>query len=348
MNEASFFQAASWAWLLLAWLLVAGLLRGREDTRARRLRQAFGARDETARAPADADGQAASAPSRHGAFHAAGLLLILACMQPSWGVDRDRVQPRGGDVVVCLDVSRSMLARDLLPDRLRAAHRALRALAEHARGDRLALVVFAGDARPFVPLTDDRAVFAELVALAEPSVLRVGGTDLGAALDAARTLFPTQAAADGRHDRARTVVLLTDGEDHGERGLRAARALAADDVVVHAVGFGSARGSKIVVPTADGERFLTDADGREVVSALQAGSLQRLAAAGGGQYRSAASAEVREGVLIDLYEEAIRPRTRRHALDAQAELRENRYQWPLLGAVLLLLLEAARRARTLP
>ena len=230
------------------------------------------------------------------------------------------------DVVVCLDVSRSMLAKDVSPDRLTRARAEIRALAETAKGDRLGLVVFAGEARVLVPLTRDLRSFAELADQADPTSVRRGGTDLGAALEAARAAFA------GREGAAQAVVVLTDGEDLEGRGLAAARELRDRGVPVHAVGFGTPLGSKIAVPTEAGEAFLRDRAGTEVVSALDAGTLRRLAESTGGTYVDAAA---RPRPLVDLYLDRILP-TARAVLAAEGRpRREDRYQGPLLAALLL-------------
>ena len=258
------------------------------------------------------------------AVFAAGLLLaIAALLDPAWGGAAQAAAPRGADIVVCLDVSRSMEARDLLPGRLARAKAEIAALAAKAGGDRLALVAFAGEARLLVPLTRDAATVARVAGIAGPTTVRRGGTDLGAALDRAREAF------EGRGDAPGAILLLTDGEDHGGAGARAAALCRERGVAVHCVGVGTERGGKIEAEGGGG--FLRDASGAEVVSRLDPASLRALAAAGGGEYRDGA----RAGVVAELHERTIAPAARRLA-DADGRRRaEPRFQWFLLGAFLL-------------
>jgi Ca-activated chloride channel family protein len=226
---------------------------------------------------------------------ALGLALAIAAIEAA-PADARRTDVRGVDVVVALDVSRSMLARDVAPDRLSRAKEEIRRLSERARGDRCALVVFAGEARLLVPLTTDLRSLADLADAADPSSVARGGTDLAAALASASDALGRDAPA--------AVVLLTDGEDLAGRGERVAAGLAARGVVVHAVGFGTARGGKVPLEDEREPRFVKAAGGGDVVSALDEAGLARVARAGGGSSVDG----TRPGALTSLYEERIAPR----------------------------------------
>jgi Ca-activated chloride channel family protein len=238
------------------------------------------------------------------------------------------VEQRGVDILVCLDVSQSMLARDLPPSRLARARHEISALAERAAGDRLGLVVFAGEARLAVPLTRDRESFRELVGLADPLAVERGGTDLGAALGTALEALRGQT---GEHE---VVLLLTDGEDHEGRGLRVARTCRDRNVTVHAVGFGSELGAKIPIAGEGGEEFLRDRSGADVVTRMNATTLRRIAEATGGEY-----VDVHARTLPELYEQRILPMARKLFETEERRAKENRFQWPLLAAFLLWILE---------
>lgn len=326
MSLRELFLRPEWLPLLalvpIAWLL----LWGADRLRARGLVRSLGSR-----APAlTADLGAGRRRTRRTLRTAALLLALLALLQPVWGEGPRRAERRGVDVVIGLDVSRSMLARDLPPSRLASAKREIRTLAEHVRGDRLALVVFAGEAHLAVPLTRDAAAFADLADLAGPLDVGRGGTDLGAALDAA-----LEALSGGTGSPA-VVLLLTDGEDLEGRGLRVARTCAERDVTVHCVGFGSERGSKIAIEGEGGEAFLRDRAGREVVSAMDPVSLREIAEAAGGEF---VDAGIRPLPLLDLYEKRILAMPG-GALEADGRReRTNRFQWPLLLAFLLWIME---------
>lgn len=311
----------------LAWLL----LWVGERARARRVDALLGER--TVKLGASLD------PERRRLRRALASLALLcatvALAQPRWGEGSGKATPRGVDILVCLDVSRSMLARDVPPSsvvnsRLAAAKAELVSLAERARGDRLGLVVFAGEPRVLVPLTQDAESMLRMAADAGPLSVTRGGTDLGAAIDTARRAL---GSARGDHE---VIVVLTDGEDHAQHGRDAAARCLAQGVRVHCVGFGSVRGSKVAVQGEGGEAFLRDREGADVITAHDRTSLRALAEAGGGEYVDASATNT---PLADLYRTRILPMARK-AFDAEVRAeREHRFQWPLLAALLLWLLE---------
>ncbi len=251
-------------------------------------------------------------------------------LEPTWGEDDGSATTGGPDVVVCLDVSRSMLARDADPNRMERARREIRALSEEAKGGRLALVAFAGEARLVAPLTRDVESFRTLLDLCDPTSVRHGGTDLGAALDAA-----LGALAGGTGSRG-AIVLVTDGEEIGGNGERAARTCRDRGVVVHCVGLGSTRGAKIAVPGERGESFVKDRAGNEVISAMDPASLRRIAAAAGGEFVDAGQSR---SAFADLYDRRIRTMAGGASDPDRRSERANRFQWALLPAVLLWLLD---------
>ncbi len=330
MMGAVFLEQGAWPLLLLAplvWLILAAC----ERLHARRLRAAVGPRLEDL-AP---NRTPHIRRARRVLFATALLLALFAVLGPAVDTAASEVDWRGVDLVVCLDISRSMLAGDLTPDRLGRAQREIRALAERAAGDRLGLVVFAGEARLVSPLTSDTASFAALADLAHPTDVTRGGTDLAAALDTAT------AALAGRRSDFGGILLLTDGEDLAGRGLDAARRAKAAGVVVHAVGYASVRGSKINVP---GAGFLRDAAGNDVISALDAEGLTRIAEAADGTFVRADDAST----LVDLYDDRILPMARAALSRRESARKENGYQWPLAAAFLLWLVHVALGSRRRP
>lgn len=260
-------------------------------------------------------------------FATALAFSVLAFAGPRWGESGD-LQRRGVNVLVCLDVSRSMLARDMEPDRLQCAKREIRAMAERTAGDYLGLVVFAGNTRLLVPLTRDIASYLDLLDQADPLAVPSGGTDLGAALATALD------ALDAGGDEPGVILLLTDGDDLGGRGLAVARTCGERGLPVHCVGFGTELGAKIPVETAAGEAFLRDRAGREVIAKLDAAGLRDLAEASGGEYRTAGT-----GTLEALFTDSILPHAREAFVVAEGGSGENRFQWPLLLAFLLFIVD---------
>ncbi len=306
-------------WLLFAWL---------DRRSAARFGDVAGARGPALARELDRDRRR----GRNVVF-AAGLAFAgIALLQPLFGVGGHPVEQRGVDILVCLDVSRSMLARDLAPSRLAAAQREIRALAERARGDRLGLVAFAGAARVLVPLTQDGDSFAALADLADPLSVPRGGTDLGAALRLASDVFSDTS---GEHE---AVILITDGDDPDQRGLRMAETLRGRGITVHCVGVGSPAGSKITIDGPSGEAFLKDAAGNDVVSAMDPAALRRIAETTQGSF---VDANTLPRPLVSLYEDRIVPMARKAFAGGPGHERDNRFQWPLLLALLLWMLETA-------
>ncbi|MCY3880502.1 MAG: VWA domain-containing protein [Chloroflexi bacterium] len=217
------------------------------------------------------------------------VLAVLAAAQPRWGERSATVQAGGAQVVAVLDVSRSMGATDTAPSRLAAARTALAEAFDRLRGDRVALVVFAGDARVRFPLTRDLAAAATVIESVEGGTLLLErGTSAASGLDLARELFDDQATG------GRLVLLVSDGENLGGDPTASAAALAAEGIDLLVAGVGTPAGG--VVPIRDlitGEmRPLRDRDGEAVVSRLDEAGLRAIAAAGEGRYLGANPADL--------------------------------------------------------
>jgi len=256
-------------------------------------------------------------------------LLWLAWMEPQLGEERVPVERRGLDVIFCLDTSRSMLARDMEPNRLERAKRDIRSmLPTLIGGDRVALLAFAGQTRLVVPPTHDLDSFAHLLERVDTDTVRLGGTDLAAALRRALEL------AESGEERTTAIVLLTDGEDLAGAGRQAALEVKARGIVLHTVGYGSTRGSKILVQRDGEESFLRAEGGDEVVTAMDADSLRAMAEAAGGDL---VRADVVPLPLLELKTKRLDPMLQR-SFDAGEEIApKTRYQWVLIPCLLLLM-----------
>ncbi len=271
------------------------------------------------------------------ALHCGGIAcLVLAAADPRFGASTGATTNTKVDVIVCLDVSRSMLARDLTPNRLEAAKTAIEKLAAtiegRRSGDSLALVAFAGEARLLVPRTTDMRAYRQLLSLSAPESIRLGGTNLGAALRTALAALPQPASDPDTETPSAAILLVTDGEDHEGLGLEAAAECAARGVVVHCVGLGSTTGAKIALSNEDGETFLRDREQRDILSAMNPIELRALAEATGGVLLDDASADA---ALLRGYSQHVRSTTNSSSQREPAR----RYAWPLLLGVVLLLIE---------
>ena len=322
------FAAPGWLWGLALLPLLALVLWLERRARRRRLYR-------LAR-PATAERIALVEPSARPLVR--GLLLVLAAgmvfvalARPRWGETEEELHVRGLDLVIALDLSRSMLAEDLPPSRLVVARAIARRLAEKLPSDRVGLVGFAGTAATLCPLTLDRGALALYLDAADPSLFTTQGTDLGAAIDEARRMF-------ARHARARKVlVILSDGEDLEGHGEEAARRAADEGITIYAIGVGTPRGAPVPEIDASGRLVGYQREGERVVtSRLDEATLAAVARAGGGAYARATG--FGEGV-----ERVVDALSRLQRSDLGATLprrRAERYRWPLAAAFVLAALEA--------
>ena len=207
-------------------------------------------------------------------------LLALGLARPQFGTRVETVRREGQDVVVVLDVSRSMLAEDLTPNRLERAKIEVGRIIQRLRGDRVGLVAFAGDAFVQSPLTTDYGAAMMFLGAMDPDLIEVQGTDLANAITVAMEALEETPAGN------RIIVAVTDGEDH-EGGLAEAIGRATEEgVVVHTVGVGSPEGIPLPDFGRDGERrgFRRDDDGSVITTSLDETALQDIALQTGGQY----------------------------------------------------------------
>lgn len=259
---------------------------------------------------------------------AAVACLGLALGGPRWGFRWEELRREGIDIVIALDTSRSMLATDVKPNRLARAKLAIRDLAEAAKDDRLALVPFAGSAFVQCPLTLDHAAFLESLQATDVGIIPRGGTALAVAIDTSLGAF------EGREGRHQAIVLVTDGESH-EGDWKAAVARAKErGVAIFTVGLGTTEGE--LLPAEQGPGFFKDRRGQAVKSRLDETTLEQVAIDTGGVYLHLAGTGPG---LAELYRDHIARLDPRELGSTLEKRYEARYRWPLLVALVLLLLE---------
>lgn len=257
--------------------------------------------------------------------------LILSLAGPRWGQEFQDVRRRGVDVLIAIDVSASMLAEDIPPNRLTQAKRELGLLIDGLQGDRVGVVAFAGRAFLQCPLTLDYGAARSLLELVGPDLIPKAGTSLADALDVAVGAFPPGSK------KHRALVLLTDGEDHSGR-LDDARGRAVEaGVAVFAIGFGSPTGEIIPLRDESGalKGYKKDKDGRTVASKMNAAALEKMARETRGAFFPASQGEVE----VDRVLAAIQGMEKKDLESRVHGQGENHYLWPLAIAFLLLLLE---------
>ncbi len=319
-------------WPLLFAPLIYFVLVLAARARQRRAAEAFA--DQAAHPLLLADAPPAARTLRFALEFAGLLLLVLSALEPAWGSIERKVERRGVELVLCLDTSRSMLARDLPPDRLSRAKKDIKALLPQLRGDRIGLLAFAGDARVVCPLTHDLGAFEALLDRVDTESTRLGGTDLAAALRTALAVLPRDGV------ESQSIVIMTDGEDLEGQGQEEAASARARGVRVHALGYGSTEGAK--VPGREPGSFVRDQAGQEVISRLDAQGLRQICGATGGSYLAGNDVSL---PLVELFEKRMRPMQKRSFEQQERRLRQARFQWLLIPGFCLLLLAWLLRER---
>ena len=267
---------------------------------------------------------------RYALLGLSGLAMSIASMQPQMG-ERFVATPRAGaEIMVALDVSRSMLADDAKPNRLERAKAEIRDLLGYLGDDHVGLIAFAGRASVLSPMTPDKSFLRLALDEAGPHSVPRGGTKLAEAIRRAVVGF----GAPGPAQRA--LILITDGEDHDSFAVDAAKAAAEAGIKIIAIGFGDERGSEIFVrdPRSGARTQVRDAEGRPVVSRLNGDLLRELALETDGAFVPAGT-----GVLdlASIYDAHISPLTRGKMDDRGRTIRDEAYQLFLLAAFICLL-----------
>ena len=260
---------------------------------------------------------------------AAMSLLLVALARPQWGEEVQEIEREGVQVMVALDVSLSMLAEDIKPDRLSRAKLEIADLMSRLGGDEIGLVLFSGASFIQFPLTSDYTTARTFLDGARPGVISKPGTNLSDAVRTAMTGF------DENSSSQRVIVLITDGEAHDADALAAVREAAEQGVIFYTIGFGSAEG--VPIPETDSfgnpAGYKTDRDGQIVLSKLDEATLQEIADIGNGRYFRATAAG---GELDALVNEL--STLQKGELGTQLEVHKiERFQWFLLPGLLALL-----------
>lgn len=256
-------------------------------------------------------------------------MAVVALMRPQWGLQMIATPRVGAEIMVCLDVSNSMLAEDVAPNRLERAKAELRDLLAYLRGDSVGLIAFAGRASVLAPITPDFSFLRLVLDSTGPKSVSRGGTRLEEPIRKAVAGFGAGASV------SRSILLITDGEDHDSFPLEAAKEAAERGIKILAIGFGDENGSPVQVTDAKtgAKRTLRDASGKEVISRLDGETLRQIALATGGAYIPAGT-----GVLDlqSIYERHIAGLTR-GSLDGESRtVRNEAYQAAVLASLLLL------------
>ncbi len=274
-----------------------------------------------------------------GLFGLAAISLLVALMRPQWGLTYHETPRVGAQIMVCLDVSKSMLAEDTAPNRLERAKAELADLMTYLQGDQVGLIAFAGRAAVVCPLTPDFGFFRMILDGVDPESVGRGGTRLEEPIRKALDGFRTET------DVSRIIVLITDGEDHDSHPLDAAKAAAERGIKILTIGFGDEAGSEIQYtdPRTGVRTTVRDSGGEPVVSRLDGETLRKIVMETEGAYIPAGTGALD---LKSIYDAHIAPLVRGAQDTRGRAVRREGFQWAVLVGLVLLVASIAVGSRS--
>jgi Ca-activated chloride channel family protein len=255
---------------------------------------------------------------------------VLALSRLQFGTHLELLKREGIDLIIAVDVSNSMLVRDMTPNRLEKAKQEVLSIIDRLQGDRIGLVAFAGEAFTQCPLTLDYAAARLLLGVMDTDAVTVQGTSLTAAIETAARSFNTD------EKKHKVLLLLTDGEDHQGDAEDAAEEARKQGVKIYTVGIGSVNGEPIPMLDRQGNQvgFRKDPEtGDVILSKLDETTLQKIALATGGKYYHATAGEMELDRIFD----EISKLEKKELEGSLVTKYEDRYQYPLLIALFILI-----------
>ena len=258
------------------------------------------------------------------------VFLILAVARPQFGTKLQEVKRKGIEIVIALDVSNSMLAQDIQPNRLEKAKQSISKLVERLVNDRIGLIVFAGQAYTQIPITNDYASAKMFLSSISTGIVPVQGTAIGSAIQLAIKSFTQQ------EDMSRVLIIITDGENHEDDAIAIAGEAASNGIKIYTIGVGLDKGSPLPLSSGSGQQdFLKDKDGNVVISKLNEQMLQQIAAEGGGKYIRANNTRLG---LNALFEDINQLEKKEIEAKVYSEY-QDMFQYPAALALLLIIIE---------
>lgn len=204
---------------------------------------------------------------------------VIGISGPQFGSKLEEVKREGVEIVIALDVSNSMLAEDIKPNRLERAKRAIAKLIDRLHNDKIGIIVFAGQAYSQLPITNDYAAAKMFLSAISTESVPIQGTAIGAAIELGMNSFSPE------NDKNRAIIVITDGENHEDDALQQAMEAEKKGVIVHTIGMGLPKGGPIPIQLKYGVRdYRKDKNGSVIITKLNEGMLQQVAGAGGGVY----------------------------------------------------------------
>lgn len=222
-------------------------------------------------------------------WNVAFFFLVLAAANPQMGTSLEKKERSGTDLIVCLDVSNSMLAEDIKPNRITRAKQALNQLVNQLEGDRIGLVVFAGTSFVQLPLTADYTAAKTFIDVIDTKMMQTQGTAIGESLEKAFLAF----GEEKQENRSRSIILISDGEDNEQDAYKTASSIADKGVVINTIGLGLSEGAPIPIKNnGTNIQYKRDNNGNIVVTKLNEELLKNIAKKGNGIYIRANNASI--------------------------------------------------------
>jgi len=220
--------------------------------------------------------------------------ILFSLAGPQFGSKLQEIKREGVEIVIALDVSNSMMAEDIQPNRLERAKQAISKLVERLTNDKIGLIVFAGDAYTQVPITLDYVSAKMFLSTITTDIVPKQGTSIGSAIDLGMKSFSPD------NESSKVLIIITDGENHEGDAIELAKQATERGVTIHAIGLGSPDGAPIPVYTGSGNKsYLKDQEGNTVISKLNESMLSQISAAGGGMYIRSTNTRLGLNALFD-------------------------------------------------
>ena len=261
--------------------------------------------------------------------------LIVALAQPRWGYYWKDLKQKGVDIVIALDVSESMLAQDIKPNRLERAKYKIADLLDMLEGDRIGLVAFAGTSYLQCPLTLDYSAARIFLNAIDTNLIPVKGTSIGYAIRTSVKAFNTQ------DTRSRAIILITDGEDHTGDAIESAKWAKEHETKIFVIGIGNKIGAPIPSTNPEVPGFKKDKNGEVILTKIDEPTLQKVALETGGSYVRSVLGDMD---LQKLYMESIKHKVESKEIKTERRrMLKEKFQWFILAALLCLTAKYARK-----
>ena len=222
-------------------------------------------------------------------------LLIIGLSNPQIGTKMEEVKREGVDLMIAIDLSYSMMAQDIKPNRLERAKQAISRLIDKLEGDRIGLVVFAGEAYVQLPITTDYSAAKLFLSTVNTSIVPTQGTKIGNAIDLCVNSF------DNENAQSKAIIIITDGEAHDEEAVSSAKLAQENGIYIHTLGMGLTKGGPIPIYNKYGStsEFRKDREGNTIITKLNEPMLQEIAQVGMGTYVRANNSKSGLSILFD-------------------------------------------------